>query len=54
MALAVSAFLAARSAILAARAEVEGAPRMLLLNAPLTPAAVQAACLVDPQHLVME
>ncbi|EOD37049.1 hypothetical protein EMIHUDRAFT_226032 [Emiliania huxleyi CCMP1516] len=55
MALAAAAFLAARAAILAARADAGDASKQppLHVDAPLTPAAVQAACLVDTSQFVL-
>ena len=48
-------FLAARAAILAARADAGDASKQppLHVDAPLTPAAVQAACLVDTSQFVL-
>ena len=55
MALAAAAFLAARAAILAARADAGDASKQppLHVDAPLTPAALQAACLVDTSQFVL-
>jgi xanthine dehydrogenase/oxidase len=53
MALAVAAFLAVRSGIQAARAEAADPPPPLQLDAPLTPARVQAACLVDTAQFTL-